>query len=219
MTTRRFFSEELQELKTKIEELADDTQQILAKSVDALYKKDTETAQWIINNDHVFNQKEQSINETVIVLIAKQQPVASDLRRLIIAIKISADLERMADHAKNIAKATLHLGAEHTITIHPVIREMADIALDMVDIAHKAYDHEDITLARELAEKDDSIDERYGQVTRDLLEQTANNPEQIQHIMQMAFTSRYIERFADHITNIGESIFYLVKGVSYDLNE
>ncbi len=219
MTTRRFFTEELNELQVKIDELADDTKEVLEKAVDALYNKDMEAAQEIIDKDHIFNQKEQSINETVIILIAKQQPVASDLRRLIIAIKISADLERMADHAKNIAKSTRHLGPDHTLSVHPAIREMAKIASEMVDIARKAYDNEDITLARELAVKDDYIDNKYGEVTRDLLEQTANNPAQIQHLMQMAFTSRYIERFADHITNIGESIFYLVKGVSYDLNE
>ncbi|WP_273850835.1 phosphate signaling complex protein PhoU [Guptibacillus spartinae] len=219
MTTRRFFTEELNELQVKIAELAEDTKDVLKKSVDALFEKDIDSAQSIIDNDHFFNQKEQMINETAMILIAKQQPVATDLRRLIIAIKISADLERMADHAKNIAKSTKRLGAHHNITINPEIREMANLAMGMVDIAKKAYETEDISLAKELASNDDKIDEKYGEVTRELLEETANNPQQIQHIMQMAFTSRYIERYADHITNIGESIFYLVKGVSYDLND
>ncbi|MCA0171829.1 phosphate signaling complex protein PhoU [Bacillus sp. RAR_GA_16] len=219
MTTRRFFTEELNELQVKIAELAEDTKNVLKKSVDALFEKDVDAAQSIIDNDHFFNQKEQMINETAMILIAKQQPVATDLRRLIIAIKISADLERMADHAKNIAKSTKRLGANHNITINPEIREMANLAMGMVDIAKKAFQTEDISLAKELASNDDKIDEKYGEVTRELLEETANNPQQIQHIMQMAFTSRYIERYADHITNIGESIFYLVKGVSYDLND
>ncbi|MCP3030318.1 phosphate signaling complex protein PhoU [Halobacillus sp. A1] len=219
MQTRRFFNEELQKLKLDVEELAEDTKVVLGTAVDALYNSDLTTAENIIANDYVYNEKEQRINDAAMIMIAKQQPVASDLRRLIIAIKISTDLERMADHGKNIAKATLFLGDDHPISIHPSIKEMMKIAIEMVDIAIKGYHLEDISFARLLAQKDDQVDNLYGQVTKDLLELTATNPDQIQYIMQTAYTSRYIERFADHITNIGESILYLVKGVSYDLNE
>ncbi|MCP3025676.1 phosphate signaling complex protein PhoU [Halobacillus sp. A5] len=219
MQTRRFFNEELQQLKLEVEELAEDTKKVLTTSVEALYNSDLKTAQRIIEEDHIYNEKEQHINDSALVMIAKQQPVASDLRRLIAAIKISSDLERMADHGKNIAKATLFLGDDHPISIHSTIKEMTEIAVSMVDIAVKGYHNEDISFARVLAEKDDKVDELYGRVTKDLLELTANNPDQIQYIMQTAYTSRYIERFADHLTNIGESILYLVKGVSYDLNE
>lgn len=219
MTTRRFFDEELEEVKKEIEQFAKDTNEVLDKAVNALFSRDVEVAQEILDNDHYFNQKEQAINESVIILIAKQQPVATDLRRLIIAIKISSDLERMADHAKNIAKSTLRLGADHNLEIPEKIRDMASLALEMLDIAYNAYDVEDVSLAKQLSVKDDTIDKKYGEVVKELLEETAYKPEQIQYIMQMAYTSRYIERFADHITNIGESIFYLVKGVSYDLNE
>ncbi|WP_082233829.1 phosphate signaling complex protein PhoU [Halobacillus massiliensis] len=219
MQTRRFFDEELNQLKKEVEELAEDTKQVLRKAVNALYDSDLEAAQTIIDSDNIYNSKEQHINESALVMIAKQQPVASDLRRLIVAIKISTDLERMADHGKNIAKATLHLGENHPISIHPSIKDMMNSALEMVDTAINAYHLEDVSFARLLAEKDDKVDKLYGQVTKDLLELTADNPDQIQNIMQTAYISRYIERFADHITNIGESILYLIKGVSYDLND
>ncbi|SEA97302.1 phosphate transport system protein [Thalassobacillus cyri] len=219
MPTREHFSEELEKLKTDIRELAEDTKQALVIAIEALHNRDVKKAKQIIEDDHLIDEKEEDINEKVMILIAKQQPVATDLRRLIIAIKITNDLERMADHAKNISKATIHLGEDHPISIHPGIREMADVAFNMVDIAQKAFMLEDISFAQKLSEMDDIIDEKYGKMIRELLELTANNPDQIQYLMQMAYSARYIERFADHITNIGEEIFFLVKGRTYDLNE
>ncbi|MFG6114327.1 phosphate signaling complex protein PhoU [Halobacillus sp. MO56] len=219
MPTREYFSEELNNLKADIRELAEDTKQALVKAIDALYDRDVNKAQQIRDDDHLIDKKEEDINEKVMILIAKQQPVATDLRRLIIAIKIANDLERMADHAKNISKATQHLGENHPISIHPGIREMANVAFDMVDVAQQAFELEDISFAQKLSEMDDIIDEKYGSIVRELLELTATSPDQIQYLMQMAYSARYIERFADHITNIGEEIFFLVKGRTYDLNE
>src|SRR5699024_2212796 len=146
------------------------------------------------------------------------QPVATDLRRLIVAIRISADLERMADNAKNIAKSTIHLGRDHGLIIDESIKEMKDIAINMIDLAIKAYENEDISLARKLAEMDDLLDNMYGTMLRELLEETATNPQKIQHLMQMAFCGRYVERIGDHTTNMGEDVLYLVKGKATDLN-
>ncbi|GGC91791.1 phosphate transport system regulatory protein PhoU [Thalassobacillus devorans] len=219
MPTRGHFSEELKDLKADIRTLAEDTKHALQKAITALHNSDVKQAHQIIEEDKRIDKKEEEINERVMILIAKQQPVATDLRRLIIAIKITTDLERMADHAKNISKATIHLGEDHPISIHPSIKEMAEVAFDMVDIANKAYEHEDISFAHKLSEMDDIVDKKYGEMIKELLELTANNPDQIQYLMQMAFSARYIERFADHITNIGEEIFFLIKGRSYDLNE
>ncbi|WP_181350116.1 phosphate signaling complex protein PhoU [Thalassobacillus sp. CUG 92003] len=218
MVIRAQFEEELTTLKNDVKSLAYEAQNALETAIEVLYTHDVTRAKEIIEVDSKIDEREIKINEDAILMIAKQQPVAKDLRRLIIAIKISSDLERMADHATNIAKATIHLGENHNITINPAIRKMAHEAKDMVDVAVKAFEHEDISLAKKLAHMDDVVDEMYGNVVKEMLELTAINPEQIQHIMQMAYSARYIERFADHITNIGESIFYLVKGTSYDLN-
>ncbi|MBO8156089.1 MAG: phosphate signaling complex protein PhoU [Bacillaceae bacterium] len=219
MTVREQFHNDLGELKRIIQELAEDTKKALSEAVEALYNKDVDKAQEIIDNDVKLDRKELNINEQAILLIAKQQPFAKDLRRLIIALKISSDLERMADYAVNIAKSTIRLGKDHPLDVHPKIRKMADVALDMVNLAIKAFEHEDISLAKKLAEMDDEVDHMYSSIIREMLEETATNPQMIQHIMQMAFGARYLERFADHITNIGENIFYLVKGETYDLNE
>ncbi|KGX85343.1 phosphate signaling complex protein PhoU [Pontibacillus marinus] len=219
MEIRGQFHEDLDKLKFSIKRLAVEAVQAFDESIEALYAHDVDTAQKIRERDVKLDKEELDINEQAILLIAKQQPVATDLRRLIVAIKISSDLERMADHATNIAKSTIHLGKDHDLTIHPALRQMADKAKTMVDTAIDAFEYEDVSLARKLAEMDDEIDKMYGEVIREMLEQTANDPQKIQHIMQMAFGARYIERFADHITNIGENIFYLVKGESFDLNK
>ncbi|TCT26976.1 phosphate transport system protein [Melghiribacillus thermohalophilus] len=219
MTVREHFHQDLGELKKLIHELAEDTKRALSDAIDALYSRDVDRAQEIIDHDVKLDKKELNINEQAILLIAKQQPFAKDLRRLIIALKISSDLERMADYAVNIAKSTIRLGKDHPLEVHPQIRKMADVALDMVNLAMKAFEHEDISLAKKLAEMDDEVDDMYSSLIREMLEETATNPRMIQHIMQMAFGARYIERFADHITNIGENVFYLVKGETYDLNE
>ncbi|RWZ60884.1 phosphate signaling complex protein PhoU [Halobacillus fulvus] len=216
---RAHFVEELEDLKEQIKDLAVDTKYSLDSAIHALYDANLEQARDIIEADAILDAKEEKINDEAVLMIAKQQPVASDLRRLVSAIKISSDLERMADHSTNIAKATLHLGEGHGIKITPELREMAITAMDMVDLAVKAFEYEDISLAKKLADMDDVIDKKYGQIVKEMLELTAINPEQIQHIMQMAYVARYIERFADHITNIGENIFYLVKGKTYDLNK
>ncbi|MYL33464.1 phosphate signaling complex protein PhoU [Pontibacillus yanchengensis] len=219
MALRVQFHDELDRLKFRIKKLAVSSVDAFDQSVQALYEHDVEKAQRIIDEDSKIDKEELEINESAILLIAKQQPVATDLRRLIVAIKASSDLERMADHATNIAKSTIHLGENHDVDIHPKLKEMASVAKEMVEVATKAFEQENVSLARKLAEMDDQIDEMYGQVTREMLELTANNPQKIQHIMQMAFVGRYIERFADHITNIGENIFYIVKGETFELND
>ncbi|QAS54184.1 phosphate signaling complex protein PhoU [Halobacillus litoralis] len=218
MSIRAHFEEELNDLKEQIKQLSIDTKESLDAAIHVLYAADVEGAKRIMEEDSIIDQKEEKINDDAILMLAKQQPVARDLRRIIIAIKISSDLERMADHSTNIAKATIHLGKSHGIEVTPDLKQMAIMAMDMVDLAVKAFEYEDITLASKLAELDDVIDEKYGSIVKEMLELTAVNPEQIQHIMQMAYIARYIERFADHITNIGENVFYLVKGKTYDLN-
>ncbi|MGY0692716.1 phosphate signaling complex protein PhoU [Virgibacillus sp. FSP13] len=218
MAPREQFEMELNKMKDRIIELAKGAENLLMEAVDALYNQDVKKANQVMEDDKRLDKLDKKINDEAILLIAKQQPVATDLRRLIVAIRISSDLERMADNAKNIAKATIHLGEDHGIEIYPALNEMKKKAIDMIDLTIKAYEIEDITLARKLADMDDLVDNMYGEVIREMLEETAANPRKVQHIMQMAFSARYIERIADHATNVGESIIYLVKGELFELN-
>lgn len=218
MATREQFQLELDLIKEMVVELAQEAEDLLEKSVAGLYTADVELAETVITDDISLDRKEMDINERVIILMARQQPVASDLRKLVTALKISSDLERMGDNAKNIAKSTLHLGKDHGISVHKSIKVMKNRAVEMTSLAVTAYQQEDTAMAKQLADLDDVLDGLYDSVVRDLLEETAANPEAIQHVMQMAYTARYIERFGDHATNIGESLLYQVEGKVYDLN-
>ncbi|CQR46851.1 hypothetical protein BN1058_01128 [Paraliobacillus sp. PM-2] len=219
MVAREQFELELEEVKNKVILLAQKAKKQLNDSVTALYQADIKAAEEVIDADKELDKIDLDINETSILLIARQQPVASDLRKLIVAIRTASDLERMADNAKNIARSTLHLGEKHDLTIHPALDEMREVAIRMIDLAIESYREADISLAKKLSELDDLIDGMYANVLKELLEETATNPQKIQLIMQMAFSGRYIERFGDHLTNIAENIMYLVKGQSLDLNE
>ncbi|MGP4042360.1 phosphate signaling complex protein PhoU [Gracilibacillus sp. D59] len=219
MVGREIFQSEVKKVEELIIEMAKKAKEQLTSAVETLYNSDIERAEKVIEADKQLDSLDFEINEAAILLIARQQPVATDLRRLVVAIRVSSDLERMADNAKNIAKSTIHLGKDHGIEIHKSIAEMKEIATKMIDLAIKAYENEDITLARKLGDMDDMIDGMYSSMLRELLEETATNPQKIQHIMQMAFSGRYVERIGDHATNVGEDVMYLVKGESADLNE
>ncbi|MFD1363049.1 phosphate signaling complex protein PhoU [Lentibacillus salinarum] len=218
MAGREQFEEDLNYIKQDILELSDIAVNALRKAADALYNQDKALASEVIDKDRAVDKQEHTIKDQAILLIAKQQPVATDLRRIVISLQITTDIERMADNAKNIAKSTLHLGEDHRLTIHPRIKEMRDMAVSMNKTAMRAFQYEDVSIAGKLSDMDDKVDHLYETIIHDLLNETATNPEKIQYVMQMAFSARYIERFADHITNIGESIIYLVKGESYKLN-
>ncbi|WP_440895940.1 phosphate signaling complex protein PhoU [Amphibacillus sp. Q70] len=219
MSVREQFDLELQVLRNELVEMAKSARLQLEQAVKSLYDKDLELARQVIKEDEKIDELDLAINEAAILLIAKQQPVATDLRKLIVAIRVSTDLERMADNAKNIARSTLHLGEDHQLDIDPSLKDMCNVAYEMVDLAVESYLTEDHKLAKKLSELDDSIDQTFGEVLARMLSMSATNPQKIQLIMQIAFIARYIERFGDHLTNIAESILYLVKGKSYDLNQ
>lgn len=151
--------------------------------------------------------------------LRSKEPVASDLRRIFISIKTATDLERIADHAVNIAKATIRLGEkEVAVSLHN-LDEMFAVANKMLHLALEAYEQENLTFMKQIAEMDDSVDEIYGKAIREFISSVPEQPEAITQITQLSFVARYIERVADHITNIAENVFYLVKGKHYLLNE
>lgn len=216
MAVREQFDQELTDVKDNVIQLARLSGKALEQAIDALYSQNTEKAEAIIQHDAKIDRMEMEINEKAVLLIAKQQPVAKDLRRIIMTLRIVTDIERMADNAKNIANSTIQL-AQYETSVPLSIRNMYEKVTSMLNRAILAFEHEDITLAKQLAVMDDEIDQLYHTMISELLGETATNPEKIQYVMQVAFIARYLERFADHITNIGESILYLVKGENYKL--
>ena len=219
MVVRGKFDEDLKTLHEKLLELGNFAVNALNQSLEALEKKDIELALKILEDDANANLLEEEINDFAILLIAKQQPVAVDLRRLIVAIKIATDIERMADFAVNIAKSTIRIGKEPLVKPIEHIKQMHQISLEMLKLSLEAYNEEDLGKARQVAQMDDQVDDLYGQTIKELLSLAQTKPEQLAQITQLSFISRYLERSADHVTNIAENVFYLVKGKRYDLNQ
>jgi phosphate transport system protein len=219
MMMREKFEYDLNTLRQKLIELGHLAEIALSQSIEALQKKNIDQALAIMERDSRTDMLEEEINDFAILLIAKQQPVAIDLRRIIVAIKIATDIERIADFAVNIAKACIRIGDQpFVIDIEKIVR-MHHIASNMVSLGLKAYNEEDVAVAKQIADMDYEVDDLYGQVMRELLEMTKTDKEALAQMNQLALVARYIERIADHATNIAEHVFYLVKGKHYAFND
>ncbi|WP_409301693.1 phosphate signaling complex protein PhoU [Peribacillus sp. SCS-155] len=216
MVVREKFEQELVQLKEKLVRLAYLASESIEESFIALEEQDLDKAVQIIENDNKADLLEEEINDFAILLIAKQQPVAIDLRRIVAAIKIASDIERMADFGVNIAKSAIRIGQNPLIYSLTELKTMQTITLEMIDLAIQAFETEDIALARKIAEMDDEVDRLYGESIKGMLQLSNSN---LQQITQLSFVARYLERTADHVTNIAESIYYLVRGRHLDLNE
>lgn len=213
------FEDELKELEAQLVKLFQLTDQALESAMKAFEAHDIDRALKIMEEDNVINILNEEINDFAILLIAKQQPVAIDLRRIIVAIKIATDVERIADFAVNIAKSTIRIGQEPHIKEINRLKKMYKITSTMLNDVLTAYQQEDLGIAKKVADLDNEVDALYGEVIKDLFALNNQYSENYDQIVQMLFINRFLERAADHVTNIAENIFYLVKGKQYDLNE
>lgn len=219
MSVREKFEFELTTAQEQLISLSVMAVNALNKSMEALVNQDVDAALEVIEDDHDINQLEEFINDRVILLIAKQSPVATDLRRLIVTIKVASDMERVGDYAVNIAKETIRIGNQQLLPQIRHIQQMQKLAVAMLHQVIDAFVEEDVVKAKEIAELDDQVDELYGHVIRELMLAGGENPDKLGQITQLSFISRYMERSADHATNIAEQLFYLVRGRHYDLNK
>ncbi len=215
---RENFEKNMLELQNKMGEMVDATIKVMEKAFIALEKQDMELALDVIEDDAYIDELENEINQMAVWLTAKEQPVARDLRRIISMIKMSSDIERIADFAVNTAKATIKIGKTESMLSKTSVVEMKNIAMDMLVKALKAFVEEDVALAKAVGSLDDKIDkmnyENYITLTNCLKEQ----PEHAEEIVQLLFINRFVERAADHITNMAESTAYFIKGRMFDLN-
>lgn len=216
--SRERFQAEMESVQKDFLKLCDQSIGRLEEAFTALINKDVEAAKDIVKRDTEINQSEEAINDRVILLLTRQQPVATDLRRLVVLLKAAADMERVGDYAVNIAKETIHIGNEPFITSIELLEDMCTKSTQMLRQIVQAFVDENTTKAKELAETDDQIDEMYGNMIKHLLRLTSIKPESIAQITYLSFISRYIERCADLATNLAEYLLYLKKGQRFDLN-
>lgn len=215
---RQQFDSSLNELKQSLIVMGGKVEQAILHSVQSLKESDQELARQVIARDAEINAMEENIDEIGTRLIATQQPVAKDLRRIIIAFRMASDLERMADLAVDIAKVTLRIGGEPLIKPLVDIPRMAEIVQLMTSESIAAYLNENVDLAYKMAKMDDEVDHLHSQILRELFVFMVDNPKTVNQALLLCFVSRYLERMADHATNIGESVVYLVRGKRPDLN-
>ena len=218
MVVRERFEQEMQEVQKQFVEIATTSIQALKTAFTALLEQDLEQSLKVLEDDLIINRLEEEINDRVILLIAKQQPVATDLRRLMVLVKAASDMERVGDYAVNIAKETIRIGKEPLIFPMNNLQTMCNKTVDMLENIVAAFTEEDTVRAREIAELDDYVDDLYGATVTLLLRAGTGNPENIHQITHLTFVCRYLERSADHATNIAEHLFYLIKGKHYELN-
>ncbi len=190
----------------------------MSKAIAALKDNDLDAADAIITADEQINALERTIQDDIILLIATEQPVAGDLRHIITAFKIISQLERMGDHAVHIAKETLRLGKTEYLKPLIDIPRMAEIGMDMLHRSLGAFVDSDADSAKVIAALDDKVDDLRDQVNRELLTFMLEDSKQIKQVNAFMFITRWLERFADHVTNICEWIIYDSTGEHVDLN-
>ncbi len=212
MTIRHNYDQELEQLRQGLLKMGKAVDGAIDDAVTSLAKQDIEQARRVMDFDDVIDQMEIDIEDKCMVLIARQQPMARDLRVISTGLKITTDLERMGDHAYDIAKIALSMANQPLIKPLVDIPRMAQMSQKMLKDSLEAYTTLDIALAEQVCLNDDEVDNIYHQVFRELLTYMMEDPKTISQATQLIFVARYLERIADHATNIAEWTIYLVTG-------
>jgi len=206
------FDEELMHLKGKLLKMGSMVEGAIKISIQALLDRNNALAQRIIENDHLVNTLDVEIDEESIRLIALRQPKAGDLRFITTAMKITTDIERMGDLAVDIAERAIELNDEPMLKPYIDIPRMAEIARGMVRDSLDALVRGDTKLALDVINRDDEVDQLNLQVFNELLFFMIQDPHTVSRATRITYISKYLERIADHATNIAEMVIYLVEG-------
>lgn len=209
----RHFHEQLDQLKQRLLDMSERAEALVDMSVEALLHRDAGKADAVIEADSELDALEVEVEGLAVSLLALQQPMARDLRFIISAIKISSDLERVGDHAVNIAQSTLRLVAMRSnITPDPEVEDMARRARHMLGDALDAFVRGDGALGRDVCRRDDQVDALHDSLFRILLTHMLEDPTTISAALELFLVSRNLERVADLATNIAEDAVYLAEG-------
>ncbi len=211
---RRAYEDELEALNRDILRMGSMVEDAVRASVEALAVQDLYQAQTVIDNDPVIDGLELGVEQRCVNLLALQQPMAKDLRLVATAISIVTDLERMGDHAVNISEVTMRIGNRPLIKPLIDIPRMAALSQDMIRGSLDAFVSRDAELARATCRKDDDVDATYEALFDELVGFiiTSRDESVSTQAVNLLFVARFLERIADHATNIGERVIYMVTG-------
>lgn len=215
---REGFDNDLKYLSSQVLVMMDMVRDILTEVIRTLEEQDTNGAREVFKLDDKIDEKMNEIEEKCIELIALQQPKAKDLRTLFSLIKMVTDLERMGDYCVNIAREVILIGKEPLMKELKDIPKMRDIILNMIDATKISFKELDADLAIEVSRDDEMIDEIYKDIYNEVLLKIHENRENISQGTKLLFIGRYLERIADHLTNVCEKIVYITRGERLELN-
>jgi phosphate transport system protein len=208
----RHFDQELAELKQLLLTMASHATGAVSKAVESLLRRDEQLSERVIDGDNVLDQYEKDVDELAISLLALQAPLASDLRLITVAMKISHDLERAGDEATTIARRAIELNKEPQLKPYVDIPRMATLGLGMLNEALDAFVNKDPAKARAVIPKDTEVDDLNRQLHRELVSFVIEKPTTITRALNLMVISKSLERIADHATNVAEEVVYLYEG-------
>ncbi|MGD0779647.1 MAG: phosphate signaling complex protein PhoU [Dehalococcoidales bacterium] len=212
METRTAFHKRLREIQDDILAMGSMVSKAMSRSIEALKNRDLDLAHQIVADDKKINQKRYEIEEKCVELIATQQPMASDLRIILSALNIVSEVERIGDYAEGIAKIAIMIGDEPPLKPLIDIPRMAEQTVDMLRRSLDAFVNRDADTARKISNEDDTIDQLYEQVFRELLTFMAEDPKTITRATRLIWVAHNLERAADRVTNICERVVFVVTG-------
>jgi phosphate transport system protein len=208
----KHFQRDLDHLQRDIFAMSSSVEEAIHKAIQALQDRKLALAREVISGDSQIDREENLIEEECLKLLALHQPVAIDLRRIVAALKINTDLERMADLAEDIAERALHLAQLPPIAVPPNLQRMTDLTTTMVHQALDAFVNLDATLARLVCRLDDEVDRYNQEIIDELIQIMRQSPDMVEPGLSFFSATRHLERIADHATNIAEDVVYLVEG-------
>ncbi len=212
MVARHSFEQGLEDLHMDLIKMGSLVEESIDNTIIALKKQDVELARQIFQNDDVIDDYEKKIEKKCMNLIARQQPLAKDLRTISTALKIITDMERIADASSDIAEIILRMSGKRYIKPLIDIPKMAELAKIMVNKSIDAYVRQDAELAEKVCASDDDVDALFNKVILELINLMRNDPNTIEQGVDLMFIAKYIERMGDHATNIGEWVVFNVTG-------
>ncbi|HBH61034.1 MAG TPA: phosphate transport system regulatory protein PhoU [Nitrospiraceae bacterium] len=205
-------SSELEHLKEMLLTMAALVEAAIKKSVDALVERESGLASQVIKEDQQINTFDVKIDEECIRLLALKQPMGKDLRFITTAMKITTDLERIGDNAVNIAERALELNKEALLKPYIDIPRMSRIVQSMVRDTIEAFVQEDVSFAKDVIMRDDTVDDLNEMVWKELMLIMTQDLSTVSRAVKITYISKYLERIGDHATNIAETVVYMVEG-------
>jgi phosphate transport system protein len=210
--SRERFEQELGHLQGQVLELGTMAERAVRTSVEALAHQDLATARKLIDDDHIINEQRFELENEILTIIATQQPMAGDLRKLASSLELVGELERIADYAKGIANVALMIGAEPLVKPLVDIPIMADRACGMLSRALDAFSRWDVDLARSVPKEDAEVDTLYERIYRDLAAVIVKDPRTLDQAIRLSWVAHNLERVADRVSNLCERVVFAVLG-------